>query len=71
MQKQREALPEMDIYTYPTGHAFNRDIDPTHYDAASAKLALQRTLEFFDRHLACLKHDRSRIRLRARFASGR
>jgi carboxymethylenebutenolidase len=52
VQKHRAALPQMDIYTYPTGHAFNRDIDPTHYDAASAKLALQRTLAFFDRHLA-------------------
>jgi carboxymethylenebutenolidase len=52
VQKHRVALPQMETYTYPSGHAFNRDIDPTHYDAASAKLALQRTLAFFDRHLA-------------------
>ena len=51
VQKHREALPQMEVYTYPTGHAFNRDIDPTHYDAASAALALRRTLAFFDRHL--------------------
>ena len=51
VQKHREALPQMEVYTYPAGHAFNRDIDSTHYDAASAALALQRTLAFFDRHL--------------------
>jgi carboxymethylenebutenolidase len=49
--KHRELLPQMDLYTYPTGHAFNRDHDP-HYDEASAKLAWQRTLTFFDRELA-------------------
>jgi carboxymethylenebutenolidase len=51
VQKHREELPQMEVYTYPTGHAFNRDIDPTHYDVASATLALERTLAFFDRHL--------------------
>ncbi|HEV2622065.1 MAG TPA: dienelactone hydrolase family protein [Frateuria sp.] len=49
--KHRELLPQMDVYTYPTGHAFNRDHDP-HYDEASAKLAWQRTLAFLDRELA-------------------
>lgn len=52
VQKHREALPQMDIYTYPAGHAFNREVDPAHYDADSARLALQRTLAFFDRHLS-------------------
>jgi len=55
VQKVRDALKnaphEVEIYTYPTGHAFNRDIDPTHYHAASAKLARERTLVFFGRHL--------------------
>ena len=51
VQRHREALPQMEIYTYPTGHAFNREIDPTHYDASSAQLALTRTLDFFARHL--------------------
>lgn len=51
VQRHRDALPDMEIYTYPAAHAFNRDVDPAHYDAASAKLALERTLAFFDRHL--------------------
>ena len=51
VQKHREALPEMDVYTYPADHAFNRD-GSTPYHEASAKLALQRTLAFFGQHLA-------------------
>jgi len=51
VQRHRDALPQMEIYTYPAGHAFNRDADANHYDAASAKLALQRTLDFFARQL--------------------
>ena len=51
--KHRQMLPQMEVFTYAgAGHAFNRDIDPTHYHEASAKLALQRTLAFFDKHLA-------------------
>ena len=52
VQRHREALPDMEVFTYPAGHAFNRDIDPAHYDAPSAQLALQRTLAFFARNLA-------------------
>jgi carboxymethylenebutenolidase len=52
VQKHRDALPNAEIYTYPTGHAFNRDVDASHYDAASAKLALQRTLTFFSHNLS-------------------
>ena len=51
VQQHREAYPEMDIYTYPAGHAFNREVDPSHYDEASAALALDRTLAFFARNL--------------------
>ena len=51
VQKHREAYPDMDVYTYPAGHAFNRDVDPSHYDATSAKLALERTLAFFAKNL--------------------
>jgi carboxymethylenebutenolidase len=47
----REKLPDAGIYVYPAGHAFNRDIDPTHYDADSARLAHRRTLEFFAQSL--------------------
>ena len=36
----------------PAGHAFDREVDPHVYEAASAKLAFERTLAFFDRHLA-------------------
>jgi len=42
---------ELEIYTYPADHAFNRDATAASYDAASAALALQRTLAFFARHL--------------------
>ncbi len=51
VQKHREAYPDMEVFTYPTGHAFNRDVDPGHYDAPSARLALDRTLAFFDAQL--------------------
>jgi carboxymethylenebutenolidase len=52
VQRHREAYPEMEIYTYPAEHAFNRDIDGKHYDAPSAQLARERTLAFFARTLA-------------------
>jgi carboxymethylenebutenolidase len=52
VQRHRAAYPQMEIYTYPAEHAFNRDVDGTHYDAASANLALERTLKFFLQHLA-------------------
>ena len=51
IEKQRVAWPEAQVFTYPAGHAFDRGVDPKAYDAASAKLALERTLAFFDRHL--------------------
>ena len=52
VQRHREELTDAEIYTYPTGHAFDREVDPKVYDAPSAKLALERTLAFFARHLA-------------------
>lgn len=53
VQKHREAYPDAAVFVYGNaGHAFNRDIDPTHYDPVGAPLALQRTLAFFDRELA-------------------
>jgi len=51
VHKHRVAFPQMEIFTYPADHAFNRDIDPAHYDPDSAKLALERTLAFFARTL--------------------
>jgi len=52
VRRHREELPDAEIYTYPTGHAFDREVDPKVYDAPSSKLALERTLAFFARHLA-------------------
>jgi len=51
VEKHRIALPQMDVHTYPTGHAFNRDGSAAYHEA-SATLALQRTLAFFEKHLA-------------------
>ena len=51
VEKHRQMQPQMDVFTYPADHAFNRDIGD-HYDEASAKLALQRTMAFFDKYLA-------------------
>ena len=46
------AHPEVEIYWYEhAGHAFNRDIGPG-YNPAAAKLARQRSLDFFKKHLA-------------------
>jgi len=52
--QHRELLPQMEVFSYPgAGHAFNRDVPgDKHYHGASAMLAWQRTLEFFDRQLA-------------------
>lgn len=47
----RHRQPDAGVHVYPGGHAFNRDVDPEHYEAESAALALQRTLAFFAEHL--------------------
>jgi carboxymethylenebutenolidase len=53
IQKHRDAYPDAPVYVYENaGHAFNRDVDSGHYDPVGAPLARQRTLAFFDRHLA-------------------
>lgn len=44
--------PDVEIYKYDAGHAFNRDADPTAYVPAAAELALERTLTFFKKNLA-------------------
>jgi carboxymethylenebutenolidase len=43
--------PDVPVYLYPAGHAFNRDPDHNAYHAPSADLARKRTLEFFARNL--------------------
>lgn len=45
VQQHREKLPQMPVYTYPAGHAFNRDVGP-HWAPESARLARERTLAF-------------------------
>ncbi|MBS0431357.1 MAG: dienelactone hydrolase family protein [Proteobacteria bacterium] len=53
IEKHRKAYPDAPLYVYEgAGHAFNRDVDPAHYDEAAATLARQRTLDFFATHLA-------------------
>lgn len=47
----RLALPDMPLFTYPAGHAFNRDVSPQVYDKDSARLARERSLAFFDGQL--------------------
>jgi carboxymethylenebutenolidase len=49
----RDAHPEVEIFVYAgAAHAFNRDVDPAHYDAAAAKLARERSLAFLKTHIA-------------------
>lgn len=51
VEKVHAAHPEVEIFWYDAGHAFNCDPRPS-YNAAAAKQARQRTLEFFKKHLA-------------------
>ena len=49
--RHRELQPQAQVFVYAeAGHAFNRDVDNTHYHAASAALARQRTLAFLAEH---------------------
>lgn len=51
VQQHREKLPQMEVFTYPADHAFNRDVGPG-YAPDSARLARERTLRFFAEQLA-------------------
>lgn len=44
------AFPDVPLFRYAAGHAFNR-LGDAHGEPVSAALALQRTLAFFDTHL--------------------
>ena len=49
IELHRAKQPQAAIHVYPdAGHAFNRDVDNTHYHADSAALAWRRTLDFLD-----------------------
>jgi carboxymethylenebutenolidase len=51
VEKVHSAHPEVEIFWYDAGHAFNCDPRPS-YNAAAATEARQRSLEFFKRNLA-------------------
>lgn len=46
----KKALPDAPVYLYPADHGFNCT-DRASFDAPSAKLALERSLEFFHKHV--------------------
>lgn len=50
IEKIKAAHPELPIFLYEAGHGFNCD-QRKDFEPESAKLARQRTLEFFNRHL--------------------
>ena len=52
VEAHRRALPAMPLFTYPAGHAFNRDVDPKAWHRPSAELARERSLAFLAEHLA-------------------
>lgn len=51
VERHQRELAGAEVHVYPADHGFNCDARPQ-YDAASAGLALQRTLAFFERELA-------------------
>jgi len=50
VEKVKQARPDVPVYVYPAGHGFSCD-ERGSYDAPSAKLALERTLEFFAKNV--------------------
>ena len=46
----KKAHPEVEVHVYPANHGFNCDQRGS-YDAAAAKLARERTLAFFGKHV--------------------
>jgi carboxymethylenebutenolidase len=50
VEKLRQAHPGVPVYVYPAGHGFNCEARAS-YHAESAKLAKQRTLELFAKHV--------------------
>ncbi len=50
VEQMKTAYPEGIYHLYPAGHGFNCT-DRASFDPASAQLALQRSLEFFHRHV--------------------
>ncbi|HEX4784402.1 MAG TPA: dienelactone hydrolase family protein [Candidatus Sulfotelmatobacter sp.] len=50
MEKVQQAHPEVPIYLYDAGHGFNCDARAS-YDAASSKLARERSMAFIRKNL--------------------
>ena len=50
VEKIKKAYPMGHYYLYPAGHGFNCN-ERASFDAPSAKLALERSLDFFHRHV--------------------
>jgi len=52
IEQHRQKQPQARVHVYEDAdHAFNRDVDNTHYHAPSASLAWQRTLDFLSENL--------------------
>ena len=52
-QALKENKVTYELHMYPdVNHAFHNDTAPTRYNEAAAKLAWQRTIDFFKKHLA-------------------
>ena len=49
VEAHRRAHPGATVHVHDAGHGFNRDVDPRHYDAAAARAAHARTLDFLRR----------------------
>ena len=50
-ESAQAANPEIEVYWYEAGHAFNRDADPHAYAPEAAKLARERSLAFLKKNL--------------------
>lgn len=51
-EEVKAKVPSLELHVYDADHAFVNDTRPEVYDAASAKLAWDRTVAFFKKHLA-------------------
>ena len=50
VEKVKAARPDVQVFVYHAGHGFNCDARPS-YDAESAKVALERTLDHFKKYV--------------------
>ena len=50
-ESAQAANPEIEVYWYEAGHAFNRDVDPNVYAPEAAKVARERSLAFLRKNL--------------------